>query len=210
MSETIVINRAVVDDVVATKSVVDDFEDKDHASVIEADDEQHRQQCRIQVSSRHLVLTSAVFRGLLHVGFREGGRLSSQGYTELLLPDDDPAALLVLLNLIHGHFRKVPRTVDLPLFTEIAILIDKYELLETTELVADHWFKGLVDEIPWYLNETLLAWMCISWILKKPDIFKEVTRVAQLESGGRLEVDCLPIPQSVLGLFKVRVRTTKY
>ena len=210
MSENAITSRSAVGDVAATESVVDHLEEQDRDSVTEADEGQPRQKRLIRASTRHLILASAVFKRLFHVSFKEGCQLSSQGYTELLLPDDDPAALLVLLQLIHSHIRKVPRTVDLRTFTETAILVDKYELLETTELVADHWFQALANDIPSTLNENLLPWICISSVFKKPEIFKKVTKVAQLESEGRLEVDYLPIPQSALGSFIVQIRATNY
>ncbi len=168
---------------------------------VEADEEDPAQVFHVRVSSKHLILASSVFKRILQVGFKEGQQLSSQGHTELPLPDDNPAALLVLLNLIHGQTRKVPRTVDLGMLTELAILVDKYELLETTEMVMDHWFHGLEKDVPLSFTDDLLPWMCLSWVFKKPEIFRKVTRVAQLESEGLLEVNQLPIPQSVLGTF---------
>lgn len=147
---------------------------------------------------------------MLQGSFKEGQQLSSQGHTELPLPDDNPAALLILMNLIHGHTRKVPRTVDLGMLTELAVLVDKYELLEATEMVVDHWFQGLESDIPLSFTDDLLPWMCLSWVFKKPEIFRKVTRVAQLESEGLLEVDQLPIPQSVLGTLFNYIRAVGY
>ncbi|KAL8919108.1 MAG: hypothetical protein Q9172_005138 [Xanthocarpia lactea] len=138
---------------------------------------------------------------IFHVSFKEGQELSSQGHTDLPLPDDDHAALLILLNLIHGQIRKVPRTVDLGMLTNLAILVDKYELLEATEMVMDHWIQGLESDIPLSFTNDLLPWICISWVFRKPEIFSKITRVAQLESEGLLEANQLPIPQSVLGIF---------
>lgn len=168
---------------------------------VKADEEDPYQGFHVRVSSKHLILASPVFKRMLQVSFKEGQQLSSQGHTELPLPDDNPAALLVLLNLIHGQTRKVPRAVDLWMLTELAILVDKYELLETTEIVMEHWFQGVESDIPLSFTDDLLPWICLSWVFKKPEIFKKVTRVAQLESEGLLEVNQLPIPQSVLGIF---------
>lgn len=52
--------------------------------------------------------------------------------------------------------------------------------------------------IPLTLNNDLLPWMCISWVFKKSDIFKKVTKIAQTESEGLLAVTQLPIPEYVL------------
>ncbi|KAL8857853.1 MAG: hypothetical protein Q9178_005609 [Gyalolechia marmorata] len=163
-----------------------------------ADEEHPCEIFHVRVSSKHLILASPVFKRMLQASFKEGQQLSSQGHTELSLPDDDPAALLVLLHLIHGRIRMVPRTVDLGKLTNLAILIDKYELLEITEMIMDHWIQGLESDIPLSFTNDLLPWMCVSWVFKKPEIFEKVTRVAQLESEGNLQANQLPIPQSVL------------
>ena len=112
-------------------------------SAIEAADEYPYQVLFIRVSSRHLSLASPVFKRILQTKFVEGQRLSSQGHTELSLLEENPPILLVLLNLIHGHTREVPRKVELWILTKLAILVDKYELLEATRIVVDYWFQSL-------------------------------------------------------------------
>lgn len=65
------------------------------------------------VSSKHMMLASPVFRAMLRPDtFKEGQTLQAAGKLEVSLPDDDPVALVVLLNIIHGQTRKVPRRVE--------------------------------------------------------------------------------------------------
>ena len=154
----------------------------------------------MRVSSKHLTLASPIFKAMLQPKFKEGLQLHSHGYAELPLPDDNSAALLILLNLIHGQFRKVPRKIDLWMLAELAVLVDKYELLETTEMLLDYWLPHLRCTIPLVLNDDLLPWICISRVFRKPDIFEKVTKVAQLESEGLLEVSEWPIPEHVLSM----------
>ena len=163
------------------------------------DEEELFQNTIVRVSSKHLTLASRVFKRMLQARFKEGLELHSKGSAELPLPDDDPAALLILLNLIHGKTRKVPRKVKLSRMTELAILVDKYELFDSVELWVDHWVRHLQGTVPVALGGDLLLWMCISWVFKRADIFKRLTKIAQLEREGLLEADQLPIPQSVLG-----------
>ena len=93
--------------------------------------------------------------------------------------------ILVLLNLIYGHTREVPRKVELWMFAELTILVDKYKLLETTGMVADYWFRSLKSDIPQTFTNKLLPWVCLSWVFQKPEIFKKVTRVAQIEQHSK-------------------------
>ena len=171
---------------------------EDHKIAVTSDEEDLYQAVRIRVSSKHLTLASPVFRTMFKAKHKEGLNLYSQGHAELRLPDDNPAALLVILHLIHGQTRKVPRKVDLWMLTELAILVDKYELLESVEMVLDHWLQNLESTIPRTLNNDLLPWICISWVFKKPEIFKKTTKIAQMESEGLIEENQLPIPESVL------------
>ena len=171
-----------------------------HTSAATADEETLCQEVRIRVSSKHLTLASPIFKTMLQPKFKEGLQLHSHGHAELPLPDDNPAALLILLNLIHSQLRKVPRKIDLWMLTELAVLVDKYELLETTEMVLDYWLQHLNCTIPLVLNDDLLPWMCISRVFRKPDIFEKVTKVAQLESEGLLEANQWPIPEHVLSM----------
>ena len=177
-------------------NILNEWNDPELSVPVDKDDE--RQEVRIRVSSKHLALASRVFKSMLQPGFLIGDKLRSQGYAELSLPDDNPIALLVLLNLVHGRIRKVPGKIDMWMLTELAVLVDKYELLEITEMFLDSWFKNLEISIPQEFNENLLPWMCISWVFNKQEIFMQVTKIAQLESEGPIEECELPIPASVL------------
>ena len=131
--------------------------------------------------------------------FSEGLNLYSRGRVEMPLPDDNPAALLIILHLVHGQIRKVPRKVGFWMLIEIAILVDKYELLESVEMMSDYWFQNLDAAVPVNFNNDVILWMCLSWVFKKRDVFEKVTRIAQIESKGLLETYQLPIPEYVLG-----------
>jgi hypothetical protein len=89
---------------------------------------------RMLVSSKHLILASPVFKVMLQDCFKEGQTLRSGGFLDLLLPDDDPAAFCILLDIIHGRNRKVPREIDMGLLAGITILVDKYQLQEVVEI----------------------------------------------------------------------------
>ena len=141
---------------------------------------------------------------MLQARFKEGLELSSKGQAELILPDDNPDALLILLYFIHAQTKKVPLKVGLSMLNDLAILVDKYELLDITEPLADFWMKNIRHSIPKDLNMDLLSWICISWVFKRSDIFAKVTKVAQLKSEGLLEENLLPIPEKVLGTKLIR------
>lgn len=154
---------------------------------------------KFQVSSRHLALASPVFKGMVQCGLTQSQQLQSQSSTEVVLQDDDPDALLILLRLIHGRFRQVPRTVALGTLTQIAILVDKYELFETTDPLIDQWLLGAKETLPAELNDDLLSWMFIAGVFKDKSISKRVSQIARFESKGLLKARNLPIPGQDLG-----------
>jgi hypothetical protein len=166
--------------------------------MLSGDEDHKEQQVRTRVSSKHLTLASRVFKSMLQPGFVEGNQLRSQSLAEFSLPDDNPAATLILLNLIHGKNRKVPSEISLKMLVEIAILVDKYELLETTDLILDQWLENLGDSIHRDYRGDILSWLCVSCVFRRRYIFEHVTYLAQLECAGPIEMCGLPIPGSVL------------
>jgi hypothetical protein len=56
---------------------------------------------RMLVSSRHLMLASPVFKAMLqYSNFKEGEELHANGRAEVPMPDDDPVAFKILLDII--------------------------------------------------------------------------------------------------------------
>lgn len=157
---------------------------------------------RMRVSSRHLTLVSPVFKSLFKSSFLEGQSLSSAGTAEVSLPDDDPYSLEILLNIIHGRLKKVPSDLSTAELTQVAVLIDKYELHEISLIYSCIWIDSLKESLPTRFTQDLLPWMCIFRILSKPEYFAQTTKIALRESEGPLYNNAettLPIPESLLG-----------
>jgi len=70
----------------------------------------------IQVSSRHLALASRVFRRMFDGNSPGSLNPERRPLTPVPLLDDNADALLVLLRIVHGFTRKVPRRLDKPTF----------------------------------------------------------------------------------------------
>lgn len=153
------------------------------------------------VSSKHMTLASSVFRAMLQRNhFKEGRELAANGKAEISLPDDDPDAFAVLMCVVHGRTRSIPREVDLDLLSRISTLVDKYQLHEVVEIVSNRWISFLEAKLPEEFTDDLLPWLSISWVFEKPSIFKEVTRIVERQSDGRIgeDRDDIPIPSVVL------------
>jgi hypothetical protein len=53
------------------------------------------------------------------------------------LPDDNPDALRILLEIVHFRNRQVPKKVSFAMLTHLSILVDKYQMLEAVEPFAN-------------------------------------------------------------------------
>ncbi|PQE27472.1 Nuclear pore protein [Rutstroemia sp. NJR-2017a BVV2] len=128
-----------------------------------------------------------------------------KGTIEVPLPDDDAQALEILARLIHGRFSTVPSFVALPLLTQIAILVDKYQLREIVQLNATGWsFNLTLRGLSYDSWPDRLRLLCISYVLRVDLEFRSITKiicrecdkdVAKLAEESGLAY--LPIPQSV-------------
>jgi hypothetical protein len=173
------------------------------------------------VSSKHMMLASPVFKAMLQPGrFREGIQRNAADQMEVDLPDDDQSIMVIVLNIVHGRNRLVPKQADLEMMIKLAILVDKYQMVEAVESFSDSWINDLLTRgrLPIYLeigdidgHIKLQRWLAVSWIFRRPDEFSKITAAAIIACGTNLanEFDAeLPIPKTVLGEFLKKFGTS--
>ncbi|PMD57216.1 uncharacterized protein K444DRAFT_632349 [Hyaloscypha bicolor E] len=155
------------------------------------------------VSSKHMMLASPVFKAMLqHSRFKEGQKLSATGKAEIPLPDDDPYAFTIILDIIHGRNRQVPREIDLDLLSSISKLVDKYQMVEAVESFSNGWIDAVEDLLPaGYATtedvEDVHRWLGISWVFAREDEFVRMTELMERGCWEGLAEDIeevLPIP----------------
>ncbi|KAJ5041072.1 uncharacterized protein L3040_005626 [Drepanopeziza brunnea f. sp. 'multigermtubi'] len=155
----------------------------------------------MRVSSKHLGLASPVFKSMFSEGMFEGEKLMV-GEETVVAMDGDAQVWEVLMNVVHGRIRMVPVQVTLEMLDGLAILVDKYQMLEVVEMFVKSWMPQLKTSIPRSLTPELLSWLRIAWVFRLPREFKHGTRIAQLEANGRLGYEGderpLPLPDHIL------------
>ncbi|ESZ92956.1 hypothetical protein SBOR_6675 [Sclerotinia borealis F-4128] len=156
------------------------------------------------VSSKHLTLASPVFEIMLGDGrFKEGVELLAQGKVEIELPDDDPVALAIVLNVIHHINKLVPEEIALPLLTEVAILTDKNQLSETMRWVSTSWLSRLDG---WYkYRGSLYTFLFISLAFRNAPMFANLTLEAIWLSNENFGSDIKSqhrLPRSIINAIK--------
>lgn len=154
----------------------EDDVDVDGGDEDDEDDEylQERPAKRFRVSSRHLSLASPVFSQMLNGPWKDARNLAStntsasatvDGTTadktvapvssssdstpprrEIEASEWDTDATVILMDIIHGHFSQVPRSLSLVMLAKVAILVDYYKCHEIVSVFSGLWIDGLKRE----------------------------------------------------------------
>ncbi|CZR60553.1 uncharacterized protein PAC_10449 [Phialocephala subalpina] len=170
----------------------------------------------MQVSSKHMMLASPVFKAMLTGSFQEGETLRATGKVEVPLPDDNPIVFTILLDIIHGRGRRVPRKVPLKLLALLSIAVDKYQLQESAGAFSDSWIDG-ADPPHLGRMPNCFMWLSISWVFHDSERFSLAAdflircctghapdKYLASENLGQ----SLPIPDTVLDAIQKRRQDT--
>ncbi|EER28073.1 hypothetical protein CPC735_034090 [Coccidioides posadasii C735 delta SOWgp] len=109
---------------------------------------------------------------------------------------------LILMNIIHGRTKKVPRTVTIDVLTEIASLVDYYECLEVVEIMAEIWTSKIT--IPHVTLKDIAQCIWLSYTFRWESKFKTWTKRAILTLEGPLYTQGLPIRDRILNEIQER------
>lgn len=157
---------------------------------------------RLRASSKHLTLASPVFRRMFTGDWRESRNLAAGERAEIKGENwvvEQVDAMLILMNIIHGHGRKVPRDITLDTLAEIAVLVDYYECYEAVDVMTEIWIDKLLKSMPSTYGKDIISWIFISWVFQRPSSFTSATSIAATQSQQRIDPGDLPIPQRILG-----------
>lgn len=148
---------------------------------------------QMKLSSKHLIMASGYFNKMFQGPWKENTTHTVEA------SEWDIEAMLILMNIIHGHVRKVPRSISLEMLAKIAVLVDYYQCHEVAELHVDCWLRTLSQKLPEQYGRDLVLWLAISWVFSQKSIFQALAKVILEESSGPLDTLGLPIPQNIVG-----------
>ncbi|KAH9909768.1 hypothetical protein F4778DRAFT_13223 [Xylariomycetidae sp. FL2044] len=148
-------------------------------------------QTTFKVCSKTLSRASPAWRALFYGGFSEAHRPEGRDWT-VELPEDKPSAMLIVLNIIHSHFDKVPSSESMSVDTlyDITVLTDKYALTACLLPWAREWMKKVNTdcsplEVLGIPVVRRLLW--IAWELGAQDTFKKLLPYLAWSSGKRAD-----------------------
>lgn len=154
---------------------------------------------RIQVSAKHLILASSVFKKILTGGWKESVTFLKERSVEITAEGWDIEALLILLRAIHGQQYHIPRKLTLEMLAKVAVLVDYYDCKESVYIWTTTWIEALEEKVPGTYCRDLFLWLWVSWAFQLPVQFKESTSTALSLSNGWINSLGLPIPAKIIG-----------
>ncbi|KAF3765393.1 hypothetical protein M406DRAFT_16211, partial [Cryphonectria parasitica EP155] len=154
------------------------------------------------VSSKHLTVACPRFDKMLSGDWMEAKQIYLDGCRHVDLEGNfDPAALGILLNVLHGKTRIIPKTLDLDMLTKVAVLVDDFGCNEAIQIWSDLWIQKLEIELPMVSEaaseEYLKNWIVISAVFGKPSVFRKATQLVLLHGSDSINSSGLPIPATV-------------
>ncbi|KAI1084797.1 hypothetical protein F5B20DRAFT_523238 [Whalleya microplaca] len=170
----------------------------DHAEIESEGGHEDVPDVRFKVSSKHLALASPRYRKMAAGPWLGATIIHPDGYHHWVLEGFDKGALKILLDIIHGKTRKVPRSVDLEMLAKIAVLVDDLECHEEVEVFSNMWIRTLKKSLPKEYNRDLILWLLVSFVFDKPPLFKSITQTAILSSDNPIRTLNLPIREIIV------------
>lgn len=93
------------------------------------------------VDSRVLCRVSPVFRKMLRGPFAE--RKPEQGNWMIKLPEDRNDTFAVLMDLAHGLYIRVKRTIAINDLYKLCVLTNKYDMVSVLRPMENHWYQSI-------------------------------------------------------------------
>lgn len=156
---------------------------------------------RIQVSAKHMMFASSIFKKILTGGWKESETYLKKGSVEVTADGWDLEALLIMIRAIHCQFSLIPKKVTLEMLAKIAAIADYYDCKDVLYTMTDIWFSSLDAKVT-APSRDLVLWLWISWFFKSPTQFAEATSTFMTWSDGFVDIMGLPIPDQVIGKSK--------
>lgn len=161
---------------------------------------------RIKVSSKHLALASRVFRTKLQSGRARAAARQSDGRVHVQLAEGfDARAVSMVMNAVHGRGSRVPRSVDLETLARIALVVDRFQLLDAVDVYAERWISGLETTalLPDAPGRDLSLWIYIGHVFRRAETFRAATKLAAVQSPGPIRTFGLPIRDKIIRVYSL-------
>jgi hypothetical protein len=184
--------------------------ENEHEILTHVEDVTEEERIEILVSSKHLSLASSFFKRRTRPAWASSIKNHSIGPQGNQIPESDLGhldadAMIIVMNILHGRAKNVPRTIDLDMIAKVAIIVDYLDCAEPMEIYTERWF---VDLAPLKIaqniyDRSLVLWILVSSVFQLPEMFTLVTRIAIRYTKEPISSLELPISNCIIGKSKV-------
>lgn len=138
------------------------------------------EEAKLHVHSMLLRAVSKPFSAMFGPDWKEGhDLLDCDRPTELLLPEDNAAALKIICSIIHHQNRKVPQRLAAGDVLAVAVTADKYDCVQALRFASESWLRPSRDEA-----DNLMLLTAAAYLFRNAQAFKEITKALILDYDG--------------------------
>lgn len=134
------------------------------------------------VSAKAMSLASPVWRTMLD----PEGPWRKQHSGNLRMMDDEPDALLTLLDIAHLNFEEVPATLSFEKLVHLSVLCDKYDTITLVRPWVVTWIRDLQQVRP-VCDPGFEEWLFVAWVFGEKNIYEQVSKdlVLSIRTDGK-------------------------
>ncbi|KAE9978166.1 hypothetical protein EG327_007504 [Venturia inaequalis] len=165
----------------------------------------NKSQVSLQVSSKVLSVASKMFKTMFFGQFKEAVELANSTTPyEVLVPDDEPVAMIALCSVLH-HVEFTPDLSVLNL-SDFAGVADKYDAVKACKLAGKAWLDHICLQIYGMSGFLLIRLLNVSYIFDDYQKFKNISKMVLAHPDGCQHVrdfipDAVGFPDSVPDTF---------
>ncbi|KAL6921216.1 hypothetical protein FSHL1_005186 [Fusarium sambucinum] len=154
---------------------------------------------RFKVSRSHLIVASRRARRMFQGQYLETQKSEIDGcYHWKMEPLFDPEALGIVLRIIHARNQDLPDDVTLEMLVSIGKVVDDLQCHEALSFFAKVWTSRISEPIPLHMCDELIRWIFVASVFEYDEYLKKATKVALMESTGRIDGLGLPIISEII------------
>ncbi|KAH7019591.1 hypothetical protein EDB80DRAFT_600972 [Ilyonectria destructans] len=152
------------------------------------------EETKLHIHSMLLIAVSKPFSAMFGPDWKEGhDMLDRNGPAELLLPEDNAAALKIICSIIHHQNREVPQTLAAGDVLAVAVTADKYDCVHALRFASESWLRPSRDEA-----SNLMLLTAAAYLFQNAQAFKEITRALILDyDGPYLALSCKEVESAM-------------
>nr|CAF06009.1 related to nuclear pore protein [Neurospora crassa] len=148
---------------------------------------------RLRVCSFALRRHSPVWKQMLFGPWKESKPANAESEVWIVeLPDDPFRPMQIVLDIIHGRFSKIPRSLGLDELYKLVILTNKYDMTETLRPWCADWAHIARGDLS---SADTLKSLFIAWELGDEDLF--ALRIEEISVNTSLEAESLFKPMEI-------------